>query len=495
MKKIYYLIAMAFMALTFTSCEDVPAPFGQPIDPNVQVVVDPEGDGSKAKPFNVSAAVAECKKIGATASTAKYYIKGKAKTDYTVDDYGNITVVITDVENSTTEFTVYRCKRADGTNFDKGYKVNTGDEIIVYGPIMNYKETTPETATGAYVVSINGEATGVEPASGGDSGSGGDTGGGSAVDMTKSTEGLVVTFTNANVTGSDKVTVDFSTLGLTSGSEIPEQTLANGTKISFAKNENTNAPKYYNDGVRMYAKNSMTIAGSKKIAKVVLNCITYTSSGNTINATGNEQMYGKADGNNVIINNDFTQASSGTQLRFKTMEITFEGEGSGDTGGGDAGGGGDTPSTSFSAGKYFITYKSGDTYYVAKPLDEASVTKGYGYSYCVETTATDGKLNNVDASNLFTFTAITGGFSIQDANNVYYYTNAKNKSFQVSATAPADFYWTVTLGTGGIAKINSSAKTEFNIVHTLYNNTTHEFIPSDTGDDIILAKEDGTLLK
>ena len=32
MKKIYYLIATAIMALTFTSCEDVPAPFGQPVE-------------------------------------------------------------------------------------------------------------------------------------------------------------------------------------------------------------------------------------------------------------------------------------------------------------------------------------------------------------------------------------------------------------------------------------------------------------------------------
>ena len=29
MKKIYYLIAMAVMAFTFTSCEDVPEPFGR----------------------------------------------------------------------------------------------------------------------------------------------------------------------------------------------------------------------------------------------------------------------------------------------------------------------------------------------------------------------------------------------------------------------------------------------------------------------------------
>ena len=31
--------------------------------------------------------------------------------------------------------------------------------------------------------------------------------------------------------------------------------------------------------------------------------------------------------------------------------------------------------------------------------------------------------------------------------------------------------------------------------HYFYNNKTHEFIPSDTGDAIILAKEDGTLLQ
>ena len=36
MKKIYYLIAMAVTAFTFTSCEDVPEPFGQPINPNAE---------------------------------------------------------------------------------------------------------------------------------------------------------------------------------------------------------------------------------------------------------------------------------------------------------------------------------------------------------------------------------------------------------------------------------------------------------------------------
>lgn len=44
MKKLYYLIAMALMGLTFTSCEDVPAPFGQPVKP--EVVDDDSGETS-----------------------------------------------------------------------------------------------------------------------------------------------------------------------------------------------------------------------------------------------------------------------------------------------------------------------------------------------------------------------------------------------------------------------------------------------------------------
>ena len=44
MKKFYYLIAMAIMAFTFTSCEDVPAPFGQP----VHISGDTEGAHSPA---------------------------------------------------------------------------------------------------------------------------------------------------------------------------------------------------------------------------------------------------------------------------------------------------------------------------------------------------------------------------------------------------------------------------------------------------------------
>ena len=55
MKKFNYLIAMAIAAFTFTSCEDVPEPFGQPINPNKEeIVIEPTGSGTEAEPYNVA---------------------------------------------------------------------------------------------------------------------------------------------------------------------------------------------------------------------------------------------------------------------------------------------------------------------------------------------------------------------------------------------------------------------------------------------------------
>ena len=62
----------------------------------------------------------------------------------------------------------------------------------------------------------------------------------------------------------------FSKLGLTNAAEIPDQTLT-GASVTFAKNSNSNAPKYYNDSVsgRFYGSNSMTISTAVKTLKKV----------------------------------------------------------------------------------------------------------------------------------------------------------------------------------------------------------------------------------
>lgn len=127
---------------------------------------DAKGTGTQADPFNIAAAVAKCKEVGETASTDKFYIKGIADGDYTVGSFKNIDVDLVDKEGSSEKFKVFHCKGLDGKDIKEGFKVSKGDAIVVYGPIVNYKGNTPETATGAFIVSINGKAPEADDGSG-----------------------------------------------------------------------------------------------------------------------------------------------------------------------------------------------------------------------------------------------------------------------------------------------------------------------------------------
>jgi len=176
MKKIYYLMAMAMMAFTFTSCEDVPEPFGQPINPNgPEEVIEPTGTGTEADPFNIAAAIEKCQEVGETGSSEKYYIKGivtEGGEIPTGDTYGNITFKMGDTQDSKKAFMAYQVFGSDGVKLPVGFKVEAGAEVVVYGPIVNYKGNTPETQGkgAAHIVTINGKKT---DGTGGGSGTGG----------------------------------------------------------------------------------------------------------------------------------------------------------------------------------------------------------------------------------------------------------------------------------------------------------------------------------
>lgn len=158
MKKIYYMIAMAFMAITFTSCEDVPESYGKPVSPIIPY--EPAGTGVETDPFNVAGAIEKCKEIGGKASTEKYYIKGYAAGAAEVDG-GKITFTMTDSkEGKGKKFTAYKVAGSDNKSLPSDFAVSIGEEIVLYGPIYYYNNKTPETATGAYIVTVNGEKTG-----------------------------------------------------------------------------------------------------------------------------------------------------------------------------------------------------------------------------------------------------------------------------------------------------------------------------------------------
>ena len=172
MKKIYYLIAMAVMAFTFTSCEDVPEPFGQPINPNSGAdagTADPAGSGTATDPYNVAGILDYTKSLGADVTSPNdVYFTGiitEVGEAYGTN-FGNATFRIGDTEKSKSTFYCYRCMYIGNVKYtdDKATNIKVGDKVVVCGKVVNYKGTTPETsANAAYLVSINGEGGGDTP--------------------------------------------------------------------------------------------------------------------------------------------------------------------------------------------------------------------------------------------------------------------------------------------------------------------------------------------
>ena len=141
--------------------------------------------------------------------------------------------------------------------------------------------------------------------------------------VTNAVDGATLTLTNTTVTASDNtITIDLSAQGWSDAAEVTSLTASDGTTINFSKGDGSNSPKYYaaTKGIRMYAKNAITITGaSKAIAKVVLGCDSY----NGTDYVGNTTLYGSATGNAMTIVNEHSSASGGTQLRVKTITITY----------------------------------------------------------------------------------------------------------------------------------------------------------------------------
>ncbi len=121
-----------------------------------------KGTGTKDDPFNVAGAIAKCQQIGTNPSTEKYYVKGTAVDGATADDsFNNITFDIADTEGGA-KFKCFQVKGTDGKPLPSGFAIKKGDEVVVYGPMYNYKGNTPETEgkSAAYIVTVNGKATG-----------------------------------------------------------------------------------------------------------------------------------------------------------------------------------------------------------------------------------------------------------------------------------------------------------------------------------------------
>lgn len=140
----------------------------------------------------------------------------------------------------------------------------------------------------------------------------------------------------------NSITVNAADFGFEDKGAATSYTLSDGTKIVFDKGEGTTAPAYYAGNfasVRIYAKNTVTITASKKIAKVA---ITTTSPSGSTKYNGNDEAYAEGsskvsinkdsdtsvsfsglNASTVKIVNDYSEAKGGTQLRISSMTITY----------------------------------------------------------------------------------------------------------------------------------------------------------------------------
>ena len=271
-----------------------------------------KGSGTLDDPFNPVAANNYATSLGSDVKSDKdVYVKGKISrvVEKYGTQFGNATFYISEDGSQSNEFYVFRALYLNNEKYASGDNINVGDEVIVCGKVVNYKGNTPETVQNeAYLYSLN---------SGG--GGGGET---PAGNVTKTVNDNVVTLVVADAAEGDKITVDLSAQGWESGKAVDPATitLSDGTKITFAKGEGSNTPAFYSatKGVRVYAKNTITISG-KAVAKVVMTCDVYNGTA----YTGNSTLYASASGTTFTICNEHSEAKGGDQLRVQTIEITY----------------------------------------------------------------------------------------------------------------------------------------------------------------------------
>lgn len=269
-----------------------------------------KGDGTKGNPYNALGAKAFAGKLeSGQTSTEEVYIKGKIssiKYNFSAE-FGTATFNISDDGKAANEFIIYSTLYLNNEKYTAGDLLSVGDDVVILGKVTNYNGTLETASRASYIYSWtkNGGSTG------------GEGGGGEA-------------------TGSD-VTIKAGDISSTNAADVTEVTV-NGIGFSFSKGSGANAPKYYTAGggtIRMYPSNSVTInAGSKKIAKIVVECdafngVNYTAEGKVTcspgKATLNNLTYTFSEINAAKVT--ITDAAEGTgqpkQLRIKSMQITF----------------------------------------------------------------------------------------------------------------------------------------------------------------------------
>ena len=221
------------------------------------------GSGTLADPYTPAGAANAVKDLTWTSNTEyqkteKVYVKGKIsrianKGTFTEGGtYGNASFYISADGTENGEFYVFRTLYFNGEKYTSGTDIKVGDEVIIYGSLMNYQGKTPETVSGeSHLYSLNGAT------------SGGGTPGGD----TPSGDGSSITWT----VGSAQQTW---TAGTSEQYGAGYSATSDGMTVAYFKSTSSSNPVApYEDHIRIYKNSHLSIqVAGKKITGVELSC-------------------------------------------------------------------------------------------------------------------------------------------------------------------------------------------------------------------------------
>ena len=117
-------------------------PTGNSVPPtsSIPAGTDPVDPWDEYEIITIAEAIAICQQTGETQTTEKYYVRGTVAEIWN-DMYGNLNIT-----DETGTLKIYGSYSADGsTRFDAMTdRPAVGDEVLLYGPLVNYKGNTPE---------------------------------------------------------------------------------------------------------------------------------------------------------------------------------------------------------------------------------------------------------------------------------------------------------------------------------------------------------------
>ncbi len=117
-------------------------------------VIDPNAnDGSEAKPYTASEAIAVAEHLGT--ETKDVYVKGIVCTTGSVNTtYNSVTYYISDDGTTTSRLQIYSGKYIDGANFTEENNLKLGDYVVVYGTLKLFNNSTPEIDKNSEIQSV-----------------------------------------------------------------------------------------------------------------------------------------------------------------------------------------------------------------------------------------------------------------------------------------------------------------------------------------------------